>query len=89
MRGPRKHLGAHSAGYVLAWAPEHPRASRGRVFEHILVVEKAIGRRLARDEEVHHVNEIKTDNRPENLVVMKRGEHQRLHARLRRERATA
>lgn len=38
-------------------------------YEHILIVERIIGRRLPDGAEVHHVNEIKTDNRNTNLVV--------------------
>jgi hypothetical protein len=30
---------------------------------------------------VHHVNGVKTDNRPEDLQVMTRAEHAALHAR--------
>lgn len=47
--------------------------------EHILVAEKTIGRRLYADEVVHHINGIKTDNRPENLQVMTNSEHVKLH----------
>jgi len=37
--------------------------------EHVLVVEKAIGRRLIAGEQVHHINGVRTDNRLENLQL--------------------
>lgn len=48
--------------------------------EHKLVMERLIGRQLLPDEVVHHINGVKTDNRPENLRLMKNGEHSALHA---------
>lgn len=53
------------------------------VEEHRLIMEKHIGRRLGRDEVVHHINGIKTDNRIENLQIMSRADHMRFHAHLR------
>lgn len=70
-------------GYVRVLRRDHPRAlSNGYVWEHILVAEQKLGRPLAyfgkgdhRNETVHHINGIKTDNRPENLEVLLNREH--------------
>lgn len=63
----------------------HPRAdARGRVFEHILVAEKILGRCLPNNAVVHHINERKDDNRPENLIICQDGAyHKLIHARTR------
>lgn len=71
----------HSAGYVLIWKPDHPRASRGRVFEHIVVMEEQIGRSLLPGEFVHHKDGNKTNNDPSNLVILSNEEHATLHAK--------
>ncbi len=47
--------------------------------EHVVIMEKSINRRLFRNECVHHINSIKTDNRIENLRLMTVSEHIRLH----------
>lgn len=54
--------------------------------EHIKIMEEFIGRKLNSDEVVHHKNEDKLDNRIENLQLMTRGEHSRLHRLLELER---
>lgn len=69
-------------GYILVYAPNHPFAksggggNKGRyILEHRLVMEKILGRYLTPDEDVNHINGNKSDNRPENLVVVRHYAH--------------
>jgi hypothetical protein len=48
-------------------------------YTHRRVGEKKIGRKLKHNEEVHHINKDKKDNRYENLVVLKKTIHKELH----------
>lgn len=69
-----------SDGYITIWNPDHPRAqSNGRVYEHILVLEEKLGRPITRDEECDHINQVRDDNRPENLRVMTKADHRTRH----------
>lgn len=65
----------NAAGYVMVWEPDHPASYSGWLLEHRLVAEKTLGRRLDRADEVHHINRNKSDNRPENLVVLSGPDH--------------
>jgi hypothetical protein len=49
------------------------------IFEHRLIMETLISRKLTDDEVVHHINGDTLDNRPENLQLMSRGEHSTYH----------
>lgn len=72
----------NSKGYVMVYCPTHPlRISRSYIKEHRLVMEKNIGRFLSPKEDVHHRNGIKSDNRIENLKLMSKSEHTKLHWR--------
>ena len=80
-KGGRRKL---STGYIHIYAPDHPNSPKsGYVMEHRLVMEKHLGRYLDHNEVVHHINDIKDDNRLENLQVMPRGTHVQHHSALR------
>ena len=58
--------------YLCELAPGHPRATKeGYVRTHILVAERKLGRYLQPDECVHHIDEDKYNNSPDNLMVFK------------------
>ena len=68
-------------GYVLIYKPEHPfRDNKNYVLEHRFIVEQQIGRYLLSEEECHHSNKIKDDNRPKNLMAfINHSAHLRFH----------
>ena len=65
-------------GYRMIYKPRHHRAhSNGYVYEHILVLEKVLNKKILRKYDIHHLNGIRDDNRPENLALVNPSEHER------------
>ena len=70
-----------STGYVKVRVGKcHPLADpNGWAYEHLVVWVSAGNQRPGKNEVIHHINEDKTDNRFENLRLLTRSEHNRLH----------
>jgi len=63
-------------GYIGILKPNHPRANtKGYVLEHILIWEEAHGKPLPEGWVIHHLNGIKDDNRPRNLIALPSKKH--------------
>ena len=62
------------AGYIRLWISRDER-----VLEHRKVMEEHLGRKLTRDEVVHHINGNNADNRLENLQLTSFSEDIRRH----------
>lgn len=71
-----------SHGYILNRVTNDPRAFGSKKqyrYEHDLVMEKHLGRKLQDNEVVHHINGNTKDNRIENLELRTTHEHICLH----------
>lgn len=70
-------------GYMYArTTPRHPKANKKGLYPlHRVIMENKLGRLLNDNEDVHHINEDKTDNSESNLEVMTRSAHAAHHAK--------
>lgn len=80
---PTNKIGfTESNGYRFIYSPDRGQ-KHAYAAEHRLVAERAIlGRALNPGEVVHHKNGLRTDNRPENLEVLQKREHDRHHVKV-------
>ncbi len=69
-------------GYVMVRTSNRAGA-KAYTPEHVLVAQNTLNRKLQKGERVHHINGLKNDNRPENLIVFStQSEHKQVHANL-------
>lgn len=72
----------YNNGYIVIYYPNHPfpNFQKKYVYEHRLIMEKILNKYLKPNERVHHLNGIKDDNRPENLILFSSSnEHAKFH----------
>lgn len=69
-----KGVSTKATGYVVRTRGED--IHRG---EHVVIMEARLGRRLLPDEVVHHIDRDRSNNDPNNLALVTRSGHARLH----------
>ena len=70
---PMKDRMTNSNGYIFI------RVGNEKVLEHVYVYEKYLGRKLLKDEVIHHIDGNKQNNTIENLILLTQKEHANIH----------
>ena len=79
-RGHKVYVDSH--GYPRISLPDHPLAeANGFVKIHRLVMSETLGRNLAPEEHVHHIDENKMNFEATNLKMLSASQHSKMHAR--------
>ena len=71
----KKIVSSHGYIRVRVGKDHHLSDPHGYAYEHRIVAEKVLGRRLGPNDVVHHIDGDKTNNTPDNLRVEPRGIH--------------
>ncbi|MBZ6385097.1 HNH endonuclease [Pantoea piersonii] len=81
--GKLKHADANARGFRInsAGYKEFTRGEHKGRSEHVVIMEAIIGRRITRNEHVHHKDRNKLNNHPSNLQLLTISEHAALHRR--------
>jgi len=75
-RSPKGRFDTEHYQYIYSMTPD---TKNGWQTEHKMIAEWSSDRIMEENEVVHHKNFLKFDNRPENLEIMNRDDHSRLH----------
>ena len=71
----RRNMSQLYKGYRRIWNND----IRAWEYEHRVIYQKYLGRKLRFNEHIHHVNGDKTDNRLVNLILVSDVDHEKLH----------
>lgn len=71
----------HKSGYIMIRlkSNEFPNKIGRYVMKHRFIMEEYLGKKISKNQDVHHINGDKQDNRIQNLIVLTKKEHQNSH----------
>lgn len=69
----------HKDGYIM-YIRRFSNGKKRTILPHRQIMEEFLDRSLTPDENVHHINGDKRDNRIENLTILSHAEHAKLHS---------
>lgn len=71
-------------GYIIVYIPDHHKAMKsgvfqGYVYEHVLMAEEILDRPIREGEVIHHLDENRSNNSPDNLLPLSHPAHSKIH----------